>query len=477
MPFPADCDSALQNLRKLPTFAMSLGAKELFHTNFLAFLLESDDKSLEPIQSKLKELLFGKPNVGAVRTWREKAKLDLVVIPCDLLDVLLGKTQALSTTQISTIVIIEAKLKSIPSKKQLDQYDERLEGGVIINLFDDDAEEDGGEDPQVATHEKVSQIKIVLDRKNVEKGTITNKVGKSLSTKNAVNVGLRRLLLLPDGAEDFKIVTQWSTLTWRKVVQALQISIPSEHLLGRLVADYAQSLELILEVLLKTRNYVDLFEKNEISYQEFYENVMHNKFSNRRIGDLVGKYAMHLLETKVSAAVSHLPAPTGYELESYTHYSNGSVGVGFAWHSHTKPSKTEIRRLVGVQIQHYSYRHYISAEGGNPKERRDLLGTIAETMSESQTDHCENGWFCLGPDNLTMVPKKTSNGPPCFYVYLEDKFRYTQADLLRGEPMCFFELISAIESSLTAASERLTKNRDGNSVFQSIVTCSVNSQL
>ena len=89
--FPDNCSGYLADLRKSPTFAMSLGAKELFHTNFLAYLLEnqSEDKKLQCIQSKLKNLLFGHDGIGRVITWREKYSLDLVIMPAPVIILLL----------------------------------------------------------------------------------------------------------------------------------------------------------------------------------------------------------------------------------------------------------------------------------------------------------------------------------------------------------------------------------------------------
>ncbi len=81
MPLAINCHGHLASLAKSPTFVMSLGAKELFHTNFLAFLLESREPSIQPIQSKLKTLFFGHGKVGRVVTWREKNSLDLVIMP------------------------------------------------------------------------------------------------------------------------------------------------------------------------------------------------------------------------------------------------------------------------------------------------------------------------------------------------------------------------------------------------------------
>ena len=135
--FPDNCSGYLADLRKSPTFAMSLGAKELFHTNFLAYLLEnqSEDKKLQCIQSKLKNLLFGHDGIGRVITWREKYSLDLVIMPAPVIkknELGLDVKGPESTKALTIAVVIEVKLKSIPTLQQLDEYDLKLSSGITF---------------------------------------------------------------------------------------------------------------------------------------------------------------------------------------------------------------------------------------------------------------------------------------------------------------------------------------------------------
>lgn len=46
-------DVTRATLARSPSFAMSLRAEELFHTNFLGFLLESEDEQLEDVRRAL----------------------------------------------------------------------------------------------------------------------------------------------------------------------------------------------------------------------------------------------------------------------------------------------------------------------------------------------------------------------------------------------------------------------------------------
>ena len=105
-----------------PTFAMSLGAKELFHTNFLAFLLENDLKPLNDITKALRQKLLGDDFDGGVWAFRESKNMDLIVVPQDP-----------CSNAKQSIAIIEAKLKSVPKVAQLEGYESKIFGKDISN--------------------------------------------------------------------------------------------------------------------------------------------------------------------------------------------------------------------------------------------------------------------------------------------------------------------------------------------------------
>jgi len=129
MPFLENCDDALNRLAKSPTFAMSLGAKELFHTNFLAFLLETEVEELACVRQNLISLFFGENPPSRVLTWREKQNFDLIILPVP------ENGRPLPTKG----VLIEAKLKSIPTRRQLDQYTQKFRRDKGVDFqFDDD---------------------------------------------------------------------------------------------------------------------------------------------------------------------------------------------------------------------------------------------------------------------------------------------------------------------------------------------------
>lgn len=108
-------------LAQSPTFSMSLGAKELFHTNFLGFLLESDHCDLDGVRRALRNALNFDVQEGEMShcfVWREYNHLDLVLVPVRE-DTNNDQNEYLPADRA---LVVEAKLKSLPSQQQLDNY-------------------------------------------------------------------------------------------------------------------------------------------------------------------------------------------------------------------------------------------------------------------------------------------------------------------------------------------------------------------
>ena len=114
----------LNNLKTSPAFAMSRGGRELFHTNFLAFILEqtttksNENEYGQLVKKSLLSQIFEDKNLPSnVKVFREKLNLDLIIIPIDDFPALseeydAGNPSADSKEKQLKIVVIEAKLKN-----------------------------------------------------------------------------------------------------------------------------------------------------------------------------------------------------------------------------------------------------------------------------------------------------------------------------------------------------------------------------
>ena len=99
-------------LKQSPIFAMSLGSKELFHSNFWKYLLDTKECS------DLIKLFFGNIDLSkGYEVEREKEHMDLVITIND------------------QKYVVENKIKSYPSKEQLENYSKKdISCGVITGI-------------------------------------------------------------------------------------------------------------------------------------------------------------------------------------------------------------------------------------------------------------------------------------------------------------------------------------------------------
>lgn len=108
-----DFKTILEGLNALPIFKMSLGSKELFHSNFLEYLWSLDKKRFINL---INDLFGGEVLAEDANNYelsREKENFDICIYHNE------GK-------KFIYDVIIENKVKSIPNKKQLDGYVEKV---------------------------------------------------------------------------------------------------------------------------------------------------------------------------------------------------------------------------------------------------------------------------------------------------------------------------------------------------------------
>lgn len=115
-------------LKTSPTFAMSLGGKELFHSNFWAWLIEYGERKFSgdnPFAQIFFKDLKGKYNLTVSR---EKANRDISISHTDEI----GKKH---------VYVIENKLKSISTLDQLIRYQSNLKdnfaGGILTGITND----------------------------------------------------------------------------------------------------------------------------------------------------------------------------------------------------------------------------------------------------------------------------------------------------------------------------------------------------
>jgi len=117
----------LNDLKANPIFRMSLGSKELFHSNFLEFLWDIDDKEKNRFSNMIAKLLKGRKLDFKPESVfdREKENFDVCIHHYENKNKKNGEQG--QKTKVYDL-IIENKVKSIPRKDQLEEYEEKAKG-------------------------------------------------------------------------------------------------------------------------------------------------------------------------------------------------------------------------------------------------------------------------------------------------------------------------------------------------------------
>ena len=108
---------SLEGLENNPVFAMSLGSKELFHSNFLAWLLT--DETLKDKTKGLRHLLIGSSEQKIFHVDREKYNFDLLITNGE-------EVEDESENSKRCYTVIENKFKSMPRIDQLREYSQKI---------------------------------------------------------------------------------------------------------------------------------------------------------------------------------------------------------------------------------------------------------------------------------------------------------------------------------------------------------------
>ena len=109
-----------KKIEKSPMFQLSLGSKELFHTNFLYWLSKAEPNAFWRIMSKFGIKTDDKGSLAVKREWEH---FDLSIVHETV-----KKKKGKDVKIVDNIVaVIENKVKSIPRIKQLEEYNDKIE--------------------------------------------------------------------------------------------------------------------------------------------------------------------------------------------------------------------------------------------------------------------------------------------------------------------------------------------------------------
>jgi hypothetical protein len=390
----------IELLSKSAAFAMSLGAKELFHTNFLAFLLESDDLSLEPVQLAIRHALKFPPSAGALTrcaVWREKNNLDLVVVelrsalaePNEQEGPARGEQGTTGQSEEETrswnwtpedqwhasnrtpteranpagtespscdvptdrVLIIEAKLKSLPRLEQLSDYDDRLDKSTIKLAYPEDA--------------AIPEWEILIGGKSktpIER-RLLSVTGISMTTPEVRAQTAKGIRL--------RAAAGWQGVSWRDLYGAMngEIATLVGSSMQQALTDYIQVLGALVRLLDRVHQMCDDAHAKVCgnpTYEAFRMQVLDPRLRSLRIHDLLGKTLFDRWLTKWVCKPVATTLPEGWSLNRYVNYSRGVPGIGVELvnEKFKMPNDDTVALRIGVQVQSCEFRLFVDVPKG-----------------------------------------------------------------------------------------------------------------
>jgi hypothetical protein len=288
-------------LKNSPVFALSLGGKEITHTNFLAFLLETENVEYLPVRKNLRNVFGIDEAATSICVEREKHNFDLLITT--------------TSTGLESVVLIEAKFKSLPSKEQLMAYEDKI-----------------------------------------------TKISKYRKSKN-------KFFLLSIDANDFlkmefsqsDVLKNWIPINWVDIIDAIESTIDANLHLD-LLNMYVKSLSNVLEILKIEK---DIFNSNRLTIGEISKRL--KSYSDIRIYDLVSKHIMSYLIKNIKY---NLPKILKTSVFSNEFFSNGKAGVEIYLRKEIElDCGLKYELSVGVQVEGSVYKHIMRVNFQNKEKK------------------------------------------------------------------------------------------------------------
>ena len=372
--------SEIAALQGSAAFAMSLGAKELFHTNFLAFLLESDEDGLDEMRRAIRTALdfASEPNAPShCVVWREKDNLDLVVVELGFGDpstpvadeapgvaatALIGNRWDWTAEQgwaqgdaqempfnaalrvaddvkpglrpTGRVLIVEAKLKSVPTAHQLGEYDSKIAERALRLRYPES----------------------------------TGPAEWSIVVGGNAHGQIERRLLSVAGEDITTDTTTWKGVPWASLHHGMTqvLSGLAGHALATTLKDYVDSLGRLIALAQRSQrlNAEARSTQAPVSYLAMVRQVSDPVFREMRIADLLGKTLFHswLAATRPRLDADCPTIPGNWTRRDYVHYTRATPGMGVEFARPCSDGGVNNELCLGIQVQGGELRLYVSSK-------------------------------------------------------------------------------------------------------------------
>ena len=397
----------IEELKNSPLYAMSLGGRELYHSNFWAWLIEYGEKNKNNgeanpfLKTFLGEYYNDEYYTKTPKIEREKEHRDLTI-----------------TFDDKDVFVIENKLKSIATLEQLERY----ENSVEFEL------------------DKYGNIKTYKTRKNNGQEI---KTGRNF--KHGILTGISEDIILPQDCS-------WHFLSYEQICNALskiceKMNESNDNYFKEILSNYIKDTErisLIIKNVVPTK--IDTWDMNKIDILSNDDNQA--KLSDIRMDDLCKKKWANEFAKQLREKLNLDSPMREYELKIVSGFTNKQPLVEVFF----RKGKDD---LIGIQIQGMQYRRCFSKSGDKETTLKERFAELIEVnwLSPYKKNKEKEIQFMYSKENTMKYSTNQQNDNYCSY---KPSFIYQYRNL--NEKNCSFEeILNSINKDMQFARQVLTK--------------------
>lgn len=413
----SEVEKLVASLKQSPVFNLSLSSKELFHSNFWAWLFETPGGSTVGGEEYIRVFF---PNFdssgGEVEVLREYKNMDIRIHVVD------SNVDNRRSPRVMRRYVLENKIKSAPTRDQLAMYSEVLRKEDEIKRFDPFKE---------------CLLTSFFEPQFIQSYPVEYEVG-----------GYSK---------------EWRWLSLQRVAQDLTVLAAREVGARKaIIGDYAEmltKLTTLLEIGCHGEDY-DFITTNKCSrvgaFQAYLEEIrILDLYRKRRASSFMEYAGMQLLEAFYGGEI-HV------DVWSELSFNNGHSTCSFFLQESYRGEDIEI----GVQIQGDQYRYYIEGEALAPifenvsKGQRVREEDVKDAELELVELALKTGWFHAEPRDIDGYETKMQGAwcayRPCFLYQYKTLPQPSQDG---GKFETFDDLIMNLVDDLYSAKKLLTSIR------------------
>ena len=389
----------IKALKDSPLYAMSLGGRELYHSNFWAWLMEQDSQFIN---------VFFEGSFDGEKPRREEKHHDLTIRDKN------GK-----------IHIIENKIKSLATKEQLDRY--------LFDMFNSYVEvykyiKNKDISQKTEKYQKLTETASILrslsdylknnkdyseeirnmldkDMKKVA-GYIIDEIKKASPDDKYIKTSLLLTGLL-DSAPTFITENNWNYKSYITIIKDIMDKLKDSNIddiskkIVEKYCDDVKKLSYLINTLLKDSKtdysfgFAEMLE--DIRYDDTYKKLKMEDFANTVDLDKIGERQKDK-----------------FDLKKEVEFSNKHAILTIKYEKIDKNGRSQKKYAIGIQIEEYAFRYFVEAPGLATE-------TFTKNNAESKTfDQLVGaGWFVNRTNPNSMQEKGfhgkslDSQGDPC----------------------------------------------------------------